>query len=369
MGNGAGGLQRRWRGLEPFPVRSGPLAGLPLGEDGLLGLCDNHQRLCFSFALWNGLDPFLKERLFGLTGPQGNHGEDVKEVYFYRDSTPSHSYMKGLYRYPNGCFPYEELIAENGRRGRDAPEYELLDTGIFAGDRFCDVQVEYAKQSPDDILMRLSVTNRGPDPHTLHLLPTLWFRNTWSWGGDEPRPSIKPDAPFAAASAPDAAPWLSLLASHPSMGEFWLHAEAFDAAPDGSMGAQPELLVTDNETNARRLFGAENPSPFVKDGINKCVVEGDRGAVNPTGIGTKASLHYVLPLAAGETRVLKLRLVNRPLPGDPLGDEFDGVFLARLQEADAFYADLLPPSLPPPCATCSARPLPGCSGASRPTST
>jgi hypothetical protein len=331
-----------------FPFDQARSRAYRWGEDGLLGLCDNHQRLCFSFALWNGLDPFLKERLFGLTGPQGNHGEDVKEIYFYRDSTPSHSYMKGLYRYPNGCFPYGELIAENGRRGRDAPEYELLDTGIFAGDRFCDVQVEYAKQSPDDILIRLSVTNCGPDPHTLHLLPTLWFRNTWSWGGDEPRPSIQPDAPFAAASAPDAAPWLSLVASHPSMGEFWLHAEAFDAAPDGSMGAQPELLVTDNETNARRLFGAENPSPFVKDGINKCVVEGDRGAVNPKGIGTKASLHYVLPLAAGETRVLKLRLVNRPLPGDPLGDEFDVVFLARLQEADAFYADLLPPSLPPP---------------------
>ncbi len=329
---------------EHFPFEQARSRAYRWGEDGLLGLCDNHQRLCFALALWNGRDPFLKERLFGLSGPQGNHGEDVKEIYFHRDSTPSHSWMRALYRYPHGRFPYEDLIAENGRRGRDAPEYELLDTGIFTGDRFCDIEVTYAKGAPDDILIRLCVTNRGPDPHTLHLLPTLWFRNTWSWGGEEPRPSIRPVPPEPAAepAAPPApestrpVPWRTLAATHPEMGTFWLHAE------------QPaELLATDNETNARRLFGAANAGPYVKDGINDRVVAGDRGAVNPEGVGTKASLHYVLPLAAGETRVLKLRLVDRRLTDDPLGAGFEAISRERQREADAFYAALLPAGLPP----------------------
>ncbi|WP_216900641.1 glucosidase [Synechococcus sp. CCY 9618] len=327
-----------------FPFEQARSRAYRWGEDGLLGLCDNHQRLCFALALWNGRDPFLKERLFGLAGPQGNHGEDVKEIYIHRDSTPSHSWMKALYRYPHGRFPYEDLIEENGRRGRDDPEYELLDTGIFTDDRFCDVEVEYAKQAPDDILIRLRVTNRGPDPHTLHLLPTLWFRNTWSWGGDDPRPSIRPAPP-----APDAAssvPWLTLAASHPAMGAYWLHAERLAAASDGSGNAQPELLVTDNDTNARRLFGVDNPGPYVKDGINDRVVAGDRSAVHPEGIGTKASLLYELSLAAGETRVLRLRLVDQRLTDDPLGAGFDAVVLARQREADAFYADLIPAGLP-----------------------
>ncbi len=323
---------------EYFPFEQARSRAYRWGEDGLLGLCDNHQRLCFALALWNGRDPFLKERLFGLTGPQGNHGEDVKEIYVHRDSTPSHSFMQGLYRYPHGRFPYEALIEENGRRGRGEPEYELLDTGIFTGDRFCDVEVDYAKQAPDDILIRLRVTNRGPDPHTLHLLPTLWFRNTWSWGGDEPRPSIRPVPPDSGSAS--AVPWRTLAAHHPAMGPFWLHAEA-------PAGDPPALLVTDNETNARRLFGVDNPGPYVKDGINDCVVAGERGAVHPEGIGTKASLHYVLPLAAGETRVLRLRLADRRLTADPLGAGFDALFRLRQQEADAFYADLLPPGVPP----------------------
>ena len=338
MGHRAGGLQRRRRAWEYFPFEQARSRAYRWGEDGLLGLCDNHQRLCFALALWNGRDPFLKERLFGLTGPQGNHGEDVKEIYVHRDSTPSHSFMQGLYRYPHGRFPYEALIEENGRRGRGEPEYELLDTGIFTGDRFCDVEVDYAKQAPDDILIRLRVTNRGPDPHTLHLLPTLWFRNTWSWGGDEPRPSIRPVPPDSGSAS--AVPWRTLAAHHPAMGPFWLHAEA-------PAGAAPALLVTDNETNARRLFGVDNPGPYVKDGINDCVVAGERGAVHPEGLGTKASLHYVLPLAAGETRVLRLRLADRRLTADPLGAEFDAVFRLRQQEADAFY-DRPPPARPAP---------------------
>ena len=241
------------------------------GEDGLAGISDDQQHLCFAVALWNGKDSILKERLFGLTNSEGNHGEDVKEYYFYLDSTPTHSYMKYLYKYPQREFPYRDLVETNGRRSREEFEYELLDTGIFDDDRYFDVFVEYAKEGPEDVLVRVTVHNRGPEAARLRVLPTLWFRNTWSWGQDDRKPSLRQAGPGVIA------------ATHHELGEYRLHC-------DGA----PELLFTENESNAERLWGQPNASPYVKDAFHACVIAGQRDAVNPAGVGTKAAAHYVL---------------------------------------------------------------------------
>ena len=290
------------------------------GEDGLGGISDNHQRLCFALALWNGRDPILKERLFGLTNSEGNHGEDVKEYYFYLDSTPTHSYMKYLYKYPLAEYPYEKLVETNAMRTRDEFEYELLDTGVFDGDRYFDVVLEYAKEGPDDILIRATVHNRGPEAARLHLLPTLWFRNTWSWQDDAPKPSLTEAGG-------------RIRASHPDLGGYTL-------ACDGS----PELLFTDNETNVYRLWGQPNPSPWVKDAFHRYIVSGDASAVNPAKTGTKAAARYVLDVPAGGSSVVRLRL-SGAMPADPFGTAFDATFSARLGDADEFYQRITPRGL------------------------
>ncbi|PYM21613.1 MAG: glucosidase [Candidatus Rokuibacteriota bacterium] len=288
------------------------------GEDGLAGFSDNHQRLCFALTLWNEHDAILKERLFGLTGNEGNHGEDVKEYYFYLDSTPTHSYMKWLYKYPQAAFPYGPLIEENRRRDRGQPECELLDTGVFDGDRYFDIAVEYAKAAPDDILVRITATNRGPDRAPLHLLPTLWFRNTWSWDVGAPRPRLR-----ESASRPG---WRAIEAEHVTLGRRWLSVE----------GAA-ELLFTENDTNKQRLWGAPNTSAYVKDGIDDYVVHNRMDAVNPARVGTKAAAHYKLSLAPGETATLHLRLSDVAPTRDPFGKAFDAMMAERLQDADEFY--------------------------------
>ncbi|MDQ3995996.1 MAG: glucosidase, partial [Gemmatimonadota bacterium] len=305
------------------------------GEDGLLGITDRECRLCFALALWNERDPILKERLFGLTGPEGNHGEDVKECYYYLDSTPTHSYMRALYKYPQRAYPYPELAAENRRRGLDDPEYELVDTGAFDGERYFDVVAEYAKAGPDDILVRITVANRGPEPATIHLLPTLWFRNTWSWGregmdGYATKPSLRRAGERA------------VLADHETLGRFRL------VAGMGPGGRSPKLLFTENETNAERLFGAPNASPYTKDAFHSYVVAGHTDAVNPAAAGTKAAAHYVLTLAPGAETTIRLRLQpDGESSSAPLGQAFDAVFAARTREADAFYDALTPAAATP----------------------
>ncbi len=298
------------------------------GEDGILGISDNHGLLNFALALWNEADPILKERLFGLTGPQGNHGEDVKESYFFLDSTPTHSYMKALYKYPQRAFPYAELVEENRRRGRLDPEYELIDTGIFEGNRYFDVTVEYAKVDPTDILIRLAATNRGPGPAPLHLLPTLWFRNTWSWGGENRRPELRKVAGEPASQAvPAAAGFRLVRAVHPDLGEYWLACEG-----------GPELLFTENESNFERLWGVPNRTPYVKDGVNEAAVHGAKGAVNPAGAGTKVAAQYRAMVAPGATWTILLRLSAGRHVAPFAGAAH--VFAARRAEADAFYAPL-----------------------------
>jgi len=292
------------------------------GEDGLLGISDNHQRLCFSVALWNGVDPILKERAFGLTGNEGNHGEDVKDYYFYLDNVPTHSYMRALYKYPQSPFPYGELVAENARRGRRQSEYELIDTGVFAENRYFDVFATYAKASPDDVAIELELVNRGPDPATLHVLPTLWFRNDWSWKPAQARPTLRD------ASSGDA---VAIDAEHATLGRYRLYAQA-----DG------ETLFTENETNVRRLYGSPNPTPYVKDGIHERVVHGNLGAVNPERTGTKAAIRYVVALLPGESKTIRLRLSNNLDLKEPLGDALEATLRARRREADAFYAELNP---------------------------
>jgi hypothetical protein len=293
------------------------------GEDGLAGLSDDKQRLCFSLALWNGRDPILKERVFGLTNSEANHGEDVKEYYFYLDSTPTHSYMKYLYKYPQSEFPYLHLIETNRGRSRLDPEYELLDTGIFNEDRYFDVFVEYAKAAPTDMLVQISVCNRGRDEAVVHVLPTLWFRNIWSWWPDEPKPSLK-DASRRNAAA--------IAASDASLGDYFLHCEG-----------HPLLLFTENETNNERLFGTANPTPYVKDGINDCVVADRQSAVNPNNTGTKAAAHYQLRVDAGATAVIRLRLSNvAPGAEEKFGTRFAQILEARRREADEFYRAITP---------------------------
>jgi hypothetical protein len=299
------------------------------GEDGLLGICDRQGRLCFAIALWNGRDPILKERLFGLTGNEGNHGEDVKECYFYLDSTPTHSYMKALYKYPQRAFPYAQLVDENRRRGKDDPEFELLDTGVFADDRYFDVIVEYAKATPNDVLIRINVSNRGPDTARLHVLPTLWFRNTWSWGrtgeGYWARPQMSRDEAGG------------IVASHESLGTFALRADVHD-------GGVPDVLFTENETNHERLFGTKNGTPHVKDAVDDYVVHGRRDALNPASTGTKAAFHDVLDVAGGGTSELRLRLTMTTAAGPeaPFGDRFDHVLVDRRRDADEFYDATIP---------------------------
>ncbi len=290
------------------------------GEDGLAGLSDDRQLLCFALALWNGKDAILKERLFGLTNSEGNHGEDVKEYYFYLDSTPTHSYMKYLYKYPQAAYPYADLIETNRRRSRHEMEYELLDTGVFDHDRYFDVFVEYAKASAEDVLIRITVENRGPEPATLHVLPTLWFRRVWSSAGDGPRPALRQAGPGVIA------------ASHPDLGERSLSCE-------GAAG----LLFTENETNTERLFHTPNRTPFVKDGIDSYIVHGRREAVNPEQQGTKASAHYPLTVAGGASRSIRLRLRDAG-SADAFGD-FDAVMETRRREADEFYAQVIPASV------------------------
>ncbi len=291
-------------------------------EDGIAGICDRHQKICFALALWNGRDPILKERLFGLNGNEGNHGEDVKECYYYLDSTPTHSYMKYLYKYPQTAFPYEQLVAENRRRGRGQPEFELTDTGVFDENRYFDVVVEYAKASVEDILVRIEIANRGPEAAELHVLPTVWFRNTWSWGRGEPRPELH------------AALENAIELNEPQYGRRWLLS-----------GGSAELLFTENETNTRRLYGYDNGARYVKDSINDYVVRGDAEAVNPARRGTKAAAHYRLKVGAGESVELRLRLTDVVGSDDALGAEYDHVFEERKLEADQFYDSVTPADL------------------------
>jgi hypothetical protein len=303
------------------------------GEDGIAGISDDKQGLCFSLALWNGKDPILKERLFGLTNSEGNHGEDVKEYYFYLDSTPTHSYMKYLYKYPQAAYPYADLLEKNRSRSRNEFEYELLDTGVFNDDRYFDVFVEYAKGGAEDILVKITAANRGPEAAELHLLPTLWFRNDWSsWISESNRAAKKPTLKQIESAAGTSA----VAAAHPLLGEFTLSCE----------GDAP-LLFTENETNHELLFGQKNDNPYVKDGVNDCVIQGNHGAVNPDKQGTKVAAHYQATVAAGQTIVIRLRLAKSSpdLKDEPFGDQFDEVFADRLREADEFYQTVTPTSV------------------------
>ncbi|BAZ03921.1 MGH1-like glycoside hydrolase domain-containing protein [Calothrix sp. NIES-3974] len=298
------------------------------GEDGIGGISDNHQRLCFVIALWNGQDPILKERIFGLSGPEGNHGEDVKEYYFYLDNLPSHAYMQYLYKYPQRAFPYEELVRVNRERGFHDPEYELMDTGIFDGDEYFDVFVEYAKSSPEDILIQVRVINRSDTSKSLHLLPTLWFRNTWSWFKNAEKPLLKQVSGNEQV----------VYASHPTLGEYWFYSHAAD-----------DLLFTENETNLQRLFGVENSSPYVKDGINDYIVEGRKEAVNLKREGTKVAAYYFREFAPGEEQIFHLRLTNQSPQTcqQPFGEGFINTFHQRQREADEFYQRILGHSCDP----------------------
>jgi hypothetical protein len=320
------------------------------GEDGLLGITDREARLCFALALWNGRDPILKERLFGLTGPEGNHGEDVKECYYYLDATPTHSYLKGLYKYPQSAFPYERLVEENRRRGATDRELELIDTGVFDDGRYFDVTAEYAKAAPDDILIRVTIENRGPEAALLHVLPTLWFRNTWSWGRSGEAYWPKPRIARVNATR--------VLVEHETLGRF-----IFDVEPIGDVA--PDLLFTDNETNTARLFASPNAQPYVKDAFHDYVIHGAGETVNPGSVGTKMAAHYRMTVPAGGRVVLRMRLTDeteaairgeRESAGDalapagavvsqtgtPFGAGFDRIFGARIDEADAFFDARVP---------------------------
>jgi hypothetical protein len=315
------------------------------GEDGLAGISDDKQRICFALALWNGKDPILKERLFGLTNSEGNHGEDVKEYYFYLDSTPTHSYMKYLYKYPQAAYPYADLVETNRRRTRNEFEYELLDTGVFNDDRYFDVFVEYAKGGPDDILVKITAVNRGPEAAELHLLPTLWFRNDWaSWIAESNRAAEKPNLKQIKAAAGMSA----MRAEHSKLGRYDLYCDV-----------DVPLLFTDNTTNNDRLFpGQPNASPYVKDGINDAVVQGRLAAVNPEHQGTKASAHYRQMVGPGQSMTVRLRLTSQASTV-PFGSAFAETFAARLKEADEFYRSVTPPSVSPDAANVMRQALAG----------
>ncbi|MEH1830694.1 MAG: glucosidase [Nostoc sp.] len=293
------------------------------GEDGIAGISDNHQRLCFAIALWNEQDPILKERMFGLTSNEGNHGEDVKEYYFFLDNTPTHAYMKFLYKYPQQAFPYTQLVEENRRRSKQEPEFELLDTGVFAEDRYFDVFVEYAKASAEDILIQITIANRGSEAKPLRLLPSLWFRNTWSWDGKSKKPMLK--------VLNSKADFSIIEASHPDMSNYWLYCQ----------GAT-ELLFTENETNFQRLYGVENTSPYVKDGFHEYAIHNRTDAVNPNRMGTKFAADYKLMIPPGATQTVRLRLADSSNIADPFGDEFEEILSDRIKEADEFYQRITP---------------------------
>ncbi len=338
---------------ESFPHDHARSRAYRWGEDGIAGISDRHQMMCFALALWNGRDPILKERLYGLTGNEGNHGEDVKEYYFYLDSTPTHSYMKMLYKYPQAEFPYKALLDENRRRGRGEPEFELYDTGVFRENRYFDVFAEYAKGGDEDIFIRITAWNRGPEAATLHLLPTLWFRNTWSWGTDLRRPIIRKATPVDGI--------LSAELQHWQYGKRWLLA-----------AGQPELLFTENESNNARIFNGRNRSPYVKDAFHEYVIRQNQSSVNPDQTGTKMAAHYRCDLAPGKSATLKLRLTDiEPLGGmdsnaavlgtitspghqeralevpgtNNFGAGFDKLFETRKSEAEEFYASRIPEQL------------------------
>src|SRR3954465_12476615 len=297
-------------------------------EDGLAGISDRRQELCLALALWNGRDPILKERLFGLTGNEGNHGEDVKEYYFHLDSTPTHSFMRMLYKYPQAAFPYRDLVDENRRRDRTVPEYELIDTGVFDGDRYFDVFVEYAKVDCEDLLMKITVANRGPEAAPIRVLPTIWFRNTWAWGGRSRRGHLEARPPVQDSA--------TIVAETMRYGRRWLYAEG-----------DPALLFTENETNAMRLFGIAGPL-YAKDGIGEAVVQGRADAVNPARTGTKAAADYALTVPAGGSVSVRLRFSPRGPAGFDAASPFagfDDTMAARQREADEFYATVIPPDL------------------------
>ena len=307
-----------------FPHEQARSRAYRWGEDGLLGFTDHKCRLCTSLALWNGRDPILKERLFGLTGPEGNHGEDVKECYYYLDSTPTHSYAKALYRYPQAEFPYRRLVDENARRGRHETEYELVDTGVFDGRRYFDVHVEYAKGSPDDLLIRTTVTNQGPEPAEVWLLPTLWFRNTWIWGCRHEGCGVKPGIEALGSDG--------VAMDHETLGRFkaW-----FGPHPDGD---SREILFTENETNTSELFETPSYTPYVKDAFHRYVIDGEADAVNPARRGTKTSAVYRLVIPPSSSRTVLARLASdAQAPEEPFGEAFDATFAARISEADEFY--------------------------------
>jgi hypothetical protein len=292
------------------------------GEDGLLGFTDRECRLCFALAVWNGKDPILKERLFGLTGPEGNHGEDVKEQYFYLDATPTYSYMKALYKYPQNEFPYARLVEENRRRGKGDPEFEILDTGVFDDNRYFDITVEYAKNGPNDILIRITAANRSVETATLHLLPTVWFRNTWSWGATEEGTSTKPSITL------DPQDRLSL--RHECLGHYLLDCST------ASDDRRPIALFTENSTNRRRLYSLGSENAFFKDAFHDYVIHGRNGAINPAKSGTKAALHYVLQIPAHSAQTISLRLFDEHECSAEAPDS-DAVFAARIREADDYY--------------------------------
>jgi len=297
------------------------------GEDGLAGISDDKQQLCFALALWNGNDPIIKERLFGLTNSESNHGEDVKEYYFYLDSTPTHSYMKYLYKYPQSAFPYEKLVTTNRSRGRMEFEYELLDTGVFDQNRYFDVFVEYSKESPEDILIKITVFNRGPEPANLNVLPTIWFRNVWSWGEEVEKPDLHQ---LEGKTSP-----VIVKVDHSELGDYFLYCDE-----------NPMVLFTDNETNTERIFGTANQCPFVKDGINNYIIHDNREAVNANNNGTKAAANYSITVESGGSKVVRLRLTRNPSESfNPFGDQFDNIFSVRKQEADDFYNSVIPAKL------------------------
>jgi hypothetical protein len=311
-----------------FPHEHARFKAYRWSEDGIGGISDDKQRLCFALAFWNGNDPILKERMFGLTGPEGNHGEDVKEAFFYLDSTPTHSYMKMNYKYPHAAFPYKTLVDENQRRTRRDPEFELWDTGIFSENRYFDIDIEYAKASPDDILCRITVRNMGPDPAAIHILPTLWFRNTWSWGRNDTKPQLKLER---------GAGRVFVRSSHEAIGTYDLHA---DLAQD--------WLFCENETNNRHLYRSENASPYTKDAFHRRIIHGEREAVNPAQEGTKAAAVYHHVLKSGESYEVRIRLTGPQAersPG-PFG-KFNEVFKTRIKEADQFYAAVQSPQMTP----------------------
>jgi len=297
------------------------------GEDGIAGISDDKQQLCFAMAFWNGQDPILKERLFGLTNSQGNHGEDVKEYYFYLDNLPSHAYMKYLYKYPQKAFPYQTLLNENQKRDRKQPEYELLDTGIFDENRYYDVFIEYAKVTDEDLLIEINVTNRGPEAATLHLLPTLWFRNTWSWQSQETKPELEIQE--------DVNNFHTIKITHAELKEWWFYSEKAH-----------EVLFTENETNQQKLYGVPSNSPYTKDAFHEYLIHGNHKAINPGFRGTKAAPHYILQINSGKTSTVKMRLSKIKMTSDPLGKIFLDTYKTRINEADAFYHKITPAPLP-----------------------